>query len=112
MGDFLEEDYFYTFGGYLKTHRKLMGYTQQQVGYYLCVSQTTVSDWENNVTRPTRAQLSLLSILIDISEEGFFLYAQMTPGEEAAAQKYMEVITELWGRKNLEMINDGPDLDD
>lgn len=108
----MEEDYFYTFGGYLKTHRKLMGYTQRQVGYYLCVSQTTVSDWENNVTRPTRAQLSLLSILLDISEEGFFLYAQMTPGEEAAAQKYMEVITELWGRKNLEMINDGPDLDD
>lgn len=105
----MEEDYFYTFGGYLKTHRKLMGYTQQQVGYYLCVSQTTVSDWENNVTRPTRVQLALLEILLDISEQGYILYAQMTPAEEAAARDYMEEITFLWGRKNLGNI--APDLD-
>jgi transcriptional regulator with XRE-family HTH domain len=108
----LDGELFDTFGGYLRAHRKLMGYTQHQVGYYLCVSQTTVSDWENNVTRPTRAQLALLEILLDISEQGYILYAQMTPTEERAAQKYMEVITELWGQKNLGMINDGPDLDD
>lgn len=105
----MAEDFFDTFGGYLRAHRKLMGYTQQQVGYYLCVSQTMVSDWENNVTRPTRAQLALLEILLDISEQGYILYAQMTPAENAAAAKYMGVIDELWGRENLNAIDGGQD---
>lgn len=51
--------------------------------------------------RPSRFQLSLLELLLDLSEEGHRLFALMTPGEAAAAKEKMEAIEKLWEREGV-----------
>ena len=53
------------FGKNFKMYRLQNGYTQKQVAEKLGISQSNVSDWENNVSRPEYENLIALSKLYD-----------------------------------------------
>lgn len=51
------------FGSTLKRYRLQNGYTQKQVADYLKISQSNISDWENNISRPEYENIIALSKL-------------------------------------------------
>lgn len=57
------------FGKRFKTLRLMNGYTQKQVADILGISQSNVSDWENNISRPEYENLIALAKLYDESLE-------------------------------------------
>jgi len=55
------------FGNNFKKIRKSCGLTQSTVAKKLGISQSNISDWENNVARPEYEKLIELSKLYDVS---------------------------------------------
>ena len=51
------------FGSTLKRSRLQNGYTQKQVADYIKISQSNISDWENNISRPEYENIIALSKL-------------------------------------------------
>ena len=65
--------YFYNFsmqfGSNFKKIRKECGFTQKDVAEKLRLSQSNVSDWENDVSRPEYENLIKLALLYNVSME-------------------------------------------
>ena len=78
----------------------MFGYTQDDVAFYLACNQSMVSDWENDIDRPSRFYLSLLSVILDISEYGFILYCFMTEQEEKKFERKTKEIEKHWRECN------------
>jgi len=57
------------FGNSLREQRKYFGFTQKQLAEYLKISQSNISDWENNISRPEYEHLIRMSQLYQISLE-------------------------------------------
>lgn len=55
------------YGIYFKNARKNSGLTQKEVAEKLCIHQSNISDWENDVSRPEYEKLIELSKLYDVS---------------------------------------------
>ncbi len=60
------------FGENFKNIRKQCGLSQQEVADKLQIKQSSVSDWENDVSRPDYEKLIALSELYDVT-----LYEQL-----------------------------------
>lgn len=60
------------FGENFKNLRKQCGLSQQEVADKLQIKQSSVSDWENDVSRPDYEKLIALSDLYDVT-----LYEQL-----------------------------------
>lgn len=60
------------FGENFKNIRKQCGLSQQEVADKLQIKQSSVSDWENDVSRPDYEKLIALSDLYDVT-----LYEQL-----------------------------------
>lgn len=58
-------NFFMEFGQRFKYLRIQNNYTQKQVAEILGISQSNVSDWENNVSRPEYENLIALACLYD-----------------------------------------------
>ena len=57
------------FGHIFKEIRKNCGLTQKQVAAQLNISQSNVSDWENDVSRPEYENLIELAKIYEVSVE-------------------------------------------
>ena len=57
------------FGNYFKDARKQAGLTQKQVAQKLCIHQSNVSDWENNISRPDYEKLIELAKIYEMTIE-------------------------------------------
>ena len=57
----------YKFGARFKQYRKQNGYTQAQLAEILGIKQSSVSDWENDISRPEYENLIALAKLYDES---------------------------------------------
>ena len=57
----------YKFGARFKQYRKQNGYTQAQLAEVLGIKQSSISDWENDISRPEYENLIALSKLYDES---------------------------------------------
>ena len=57
------------FGSTFKRLRKQCGLTQKDVARKLQISQSNISDWENNVARPEYENLIKLGVLYSVSLE-------------------------------------------
>jgi transcriptional regulator with XRE-family HTH domain len=57
----------YKFGARFKQYRKQNGYTQAQLAVVLGIKQSSISDWENDISRPEYENLIALSKLYDES---------------------------------------------
>ena len=55
------------FGENFKNIRKQCGLSQQEVADKLQINQSSVSDWENDVSRPDYEKLIALSELYDVT---------------------------------------------
>lgn len=55
------------FGENFKNIRKQCGLSQQEVADKLQIKQSSVSDWENNVSRPDYEKLIALAELYDVT---------------------------------------------
>ena len=55
------------FGENFKNIRKQCGLSQQEVADKLQIKQSSVSDWENDVSRPDYAKLIALAELYDVT---------------------------------------------
>lgn len=55
------------FGEYFKNIRKQCGLSQQEVADKLQIKQSSVSDWENDVSRPDYEKLIALAELYDVT---------------------------------------------
>lgn len=55
------------FGENFKNIRKQCGLSQQEVADKLQIKQSSVSDWENDVSRPDYEKLIVLSELYDVT---------------------------------------------
>ena len=55
------------FGENFKNIRKQCGLSQQEVAYKLQIKQSSVSDWENDVSRPDYEKLIALAELYDVT---------------------------------------------
>ena len=55
------------FGEDLKKCRKEMGYSQKELAKLLGVNQSSVSDWENDVSRPDYETLFKLCLIFNVS---------------------------------------------
>ena len=55
------------FGENFKNIRKQCGLSQQEVAAKLQIKQSSVSDWENDVSRPDYEKLIALSELYDVT---------------------------------------------
>ena len=55
------------FGENFKTIRKQCGLSQQEVADKLQIKQSSVSDWENDVSRPDYEKLIALAELYDVT---------------------------------------------
>lgn len=55
------------FGENFKNMRKQCGLSQQEVADKLQIKQSSVSDWENDVSRPDYEKLIALSELYDVT---------------------------------------------
>ena len=55
------------FGLYFKRCRRKSGKTQKQVAEYLGVCQSSVSDWESNISRPDYEKLLELAKFYDVT---------------------------------------------
>ncbi len=53
------------FGKNFRKYRLQNGYTQKQVAEKLGISQSNISDWENNISRPEYENLIALARLYD-----------------------------------------------
>lgn len=56
-----------TLGKKLSNHRKMMGWTQQQLGEYLNLSAQAVSKWENDLAEPDITTLKALANLYSLT---------------------------------------------
>lgn len=56
-----------TFGENFKNIRKQCGLSQQEVADKLQIKQSSVSDWENDVSRPDYEKLIALAELYDVT---------------------------------------------
>lgn len=56
-----------TLGKKLSNHRKLLGWTQQQLGEHLNLSAQAVSKWENDLAEPDLATLKALANLYSVT---------------------------------------------
>jgi len=52
--------------------RKIRGYTQQDLGRIVRVSPGTISNWELDITNPTREQAEILASLLGVSARELF----------------------------------------
>lgn len=57
------------FGKIFKEIRKNCGLTQKQVAAQLNISQSNVSDWENDISRPEYENLIALAKIYEVSVE-------------------------------------------
>ena len=57
------------FGKTFKKIRKESGFTQQQIAGKLGISQSNISDWENNISRPEYENLIMLAQIYDVTIE-------------------------------------------
>ena len=57
------------FGKTFKKIRKESGFTQQQIAGKLGISQSNISDWENNISRPEYENLIMLAQIYDVTLE-------------------------------------------
>ena len=57
------------FGTNFKKIRRECGLTQKEVSAQLKISQSNISDWENNIARPEYEHLIELAILYNVSLE-------------------------------------------
>lgn len=57
------------FGYIFKELRKNCGLTQKQVAAQLNISQSNVSDWENDISRPEYENLIALAKIYEVSVE-------------------------------------------
>ena len=57
----------YKFGARFEQYRKQNGYTQAQLAVVLGIKQSSISDWENDISRPEYENLIALSKLYDES---------------------------------------------
>lgn len=57
------------FGENFRKIRKESGLTQKEVAKKLNLSQSNVSDWENNVSRPEYENLIALTLIYEVSLE-------------------------------------------
>ncbi len=55
----------YKFGACFKRYRKQSGYTQAQLAEILGIKQSSISDWENDISRPEYENLIALAKLYD-----------------------------------------------
>ena len=57
------------FGKTFKKIRKESGFTQQEIAGKLGISQSNISDWENNISRPEYENLIMLAQIYDVTIE-------------------------------------------
>lgn len=62
-------NFFMEFGSNFKRLRKLCGLTQKDVARKLQISQSNISDWENNIARPEYENLIKLGVLYSVTLE-------------------------------------------
>ncbi len=55
----------YKYGARFKRYRKQSGYTQAQLAEILGIKQSSISDWENDISRPEYENLIALAKLYD-----------------------------------------------
>lgn len=55
------------YGGFFKEARRNCGLTQKYVADKLCIHQSNISDWENDVSRPEYEKLIELAKLYGVS---------------------------------------------
>lgn len=55
------------FGGNFKKYRKQSGFTQKEIALMLGISQSNISDWENNVSRPEYENLIAIARIYDVT---------------------------------------------
>ena len=55
----------YKYGARFKRYRKQSGYTQAQLAEILGIKQSSISDWENYISRPEYENLIALAKLYD-----------------------------------------------
>ncbi len=69
------------FKNQLKFYRKQLGYTQQQIAEYLCISQRTYAHYETGKHEPNIDTIKKLCILFNCTTDE--LLEMDTPGERA-----------------------------
>ena len=88
----------------LKTARKASGLTQAAVAARLGVSNTTLSNWENNVSRPDVDTLRTLCTMYDIRPNEVFEWQSSSIDPSHTALTPEELADRLKDRTDLQLL--------
>ena len=106
------------YGEYIRNKRESWNWSQEDLAARLAVGPTTVSKWENEISRPTIEDGNSLIIALNLPAEGFWLAmgAYMTPPEELKVIPYrlLQLLLEMpeHQRQSLTIVLDGPPTTD
>ncbi len=85
-----------SFGRYIQKHRKLHGYTQQQLADLLGVTSKTISCTERGETFPAHENIFRLAKLLNMSLDEF-VFGCSCPQDELNIAEINEMLSELDG---------------
>lgn len=89
----------YKIGKRIKSARELRGYSQKKFAQMIGAKNTTVSNWENGITRPDADTLAVICKVLDVSADSLLdiviEHITVTPQER-------EVILQYRGKPELQ----------
>lgn len=90
------------FGEKMREARLLKGYRQNEFANQISVSNTTVNNWERNISKPDLEMLARICKLLDVSPSYFLDWEDdfYTPQEQQLIERYRSL--DAYGKKSVE----------